>query len=40
MVEGEQVLNFIQAVTTSKKAGMGVLLDREDKISSGIFYIL
>jgi hypothetical protein len=38
--EGEQVLNFIQAVTTSKKGGMGVLPNREDKISSGIFYIL
>ena len=37
MVEGEQVLNFIQAVTTSKKAGMGVLPNRENKISSGIF---
>lgn len=40
MVQGEQVFNFIQAVTTPSKAGMGVLPNREDKISSGIFYIL
>jgi len=40
MVESEQVLIFIQAVTISKKAGMGVLPNRGDKISSGnfIFY--
>jgi hypothetical protein len=40
MVEAEQVLNFIPSVATSKKAGMGVLPNRGDKISSGIFCIL
>jgi len=40
MVEGEQVLILIQVVTITKKAGMGVLPNRGDKICSGIFYIL
>jgi len=40
MAEGEQVMKFIQAVTISLKAGMGVLPNRGDNISSGIFCIL
>jgi len=39
MAEGE-VLKFIQDVTISKKAGMGVLPNTGDKICSGIFCIL